>query len=94
MRNSLSIGFGEAVKSVRAEKAISQEELGRRPGLHRAHVGEIERGEISTTLDSVQLIAAALGSQPPRGTPPNSGRDREHPCRSERRLRASTGTRG
>jgi len=57
---SLTTGFGNALKVVRAERGISQEELGRLAGLHRAHVGEIERGEISPTLDSVQLLAAAL----------------------------------
>jgi transcriptional regulator with XRE-family HTH domain len=60
----LTIRFGEAVKSARTERGLSQEELGRRSGLHRAHVGEIERGEISPTLDSVQVIAAALGVTP------------------------------
>ncbi len=48
----------------RGRRRRFQEELGRRSGLHRAHVGEIERGEISPTLDSVQLIADALGVTP------------------------------
>jgi len=52
------------MKQARLERGISQEELGRRAGLHRAHVGEIERWEISPTLDSVQLIADALKVPP------------------------------
>ena len=64
MERSLNVGFGEAVKTLRMERGISQEELGRLAGLHRAHVGEIERGEISPTLDSVQVIADALGAPP------------------------------
>lgn len=64
MAQGLSIGFGEAIKTARNERGISQEELGRLSGLHRAHVGEIERAEISPTLDSVQLIAAALNVAP------------------------------
>jgi XRE family transcriptional regulator, regulator of sulfur utilization len=60
----LNVGFGNAIKALRAERGISQEELGRLAGLHRAHVGEIERGEISPTLDSVQVIAEALGERP------------------------------
>jgi transcriptional regulator with XRE-family HTH domain len=61
---SLTLAFAEAVRQARSELGISQEELGRRSGLHRAHVGEIERGEISPTLDSVELIATALEVHP------------------------------
>jgi DNA-binding XRE family transcriptional regulator len=64
VQKQLNSPIGEAIKTVRAERSMSQEELGRRSGLHRAHVGEIERGEISPTLDSVQLISAALDVQP------------------------------
>jgi len=56
----LNSRFGDAVRNLRQERGISQEELGHRSGLHRNHVGEIERGEISPTLDSAQLIAKAL----------------------------------
>jgi transcriptional regulator with XRE-family HTH domain len=42
------------------DRGLSQEELGRRSGLHRAHVGEIERGETNATLESVEVIARAL----------------------------------
>lgn len=61
MAGQLTSGFAEAVKHIRGQRGISQEELGRLAGLHRAHVGEIERAEISPTLDSVAAIAAALG---------------------------------
>ena len=49
---------------MRAERDISQEELAHRSGLHRNHVGEIERGETNATLDTVDAIAGALGIQP------------------------------
>jgi transcriptional regulator with XRE-family HTH domain len=61
---ALNIGFGDAVRRLRGERQLSQEELGRRAELHRAHVGEIERGEISPTLDSVKSIADALDVRP------------------------------
>jgi transcriptional regulator with XRE-family HTH domain len=63
MGQSLNVAFGNAIRVLRTERGISQEELGRLAGLHRAHVGEIERGEVSPTLDSVQLIAQALGER-------------------------------
>ncbi len=52
--------FGLAVRDARQQRGVSQEELGRRSGLHRAHVGEIERGETNATLESVEAIALAL----------------------------------
>jgi transcriptional regulator with XRE-family HTH domain len=61
---SLTFAFAEAVRQARSDRGISQEELGRRSGLHRAHVGEIERGEVSPTLDSVEAIARALEMRP------------------------------
>lgn len=61
MPGGLSRAFGDAMKAARTQRGMSQEELGNRSGLHRAHIGEIERGEISPTLDSLQAIAHALG---------------------------------
>lgn len=52
--------FGAAVRSLRRERGVSQEELGQRAGLHRNHVGQIERGELSPTLDTIDVIANAL----------------------------------
>jgi len=60
----LNVAFGQAVRRVREEQAISQEELGLRTGLHRNHVGQIERAEMSPTLRSVELLATALGKKP------------------------------
>jgi transcriptional regulator with XRE-family HTH domain len=32
-----------------------------RTGLHRAHIGEIERGESNVTLQTLKILADALG---------------------------------
>jgi transcriptional regulator with XRE-family HTH domain len=61
---ALRTSFGEAVRSVRQEQGISQEELAHRARLHRNHVGEIERAEVSPTLDTIELIATALNIRP------------------------------
>ena len=60
----LHIAFGLAVRRLREERGISQEELGQLTGLHRNHVGQIERAELNPTLKSVELIARALTVEP------------------------------
>ncbi|MFH1703147.1 MAG: helix-turn-helix transcriptional regulator [Nitrospirota bacterium] len=42
-------------------KALTQEELGERAGLSYKFVGEIERGKVNPSLDSIVRIAEALG---------------------------------
>jgi XRE family transcriptional regulator, regulator of sulfur utilization len=63
-RVPLNVAFGLAVRQLREQQSLSQEELGLRTGLHRSHVGEIERAELNPTLKSVELIAEALGVTP------------------------------
>lgn len=60
-RLPLHVAFGRVVRELRAEQGISQEELGNRTGLHRNHVGQVERGELSPTLTSVDVLAETLG---------------------------------
>ena len=60
-RLPLHVAFGRVVRELRLELGISQEELGNRTGLHRNHVGQVERGELSPTLTSVEVLADALG---------------------------------
>jgi len=60
----LHVAFGLAVRRLREEQGISQEELGLRTGLHRNHVGQIERAELNPTLGSVEVIAEALAVSP------------------------------
>jgi len=40
---------------------LSQEELGRLAGLHRAYIGQIERAEKNVGLRNLEKIAVALG---------------------------------
>jgi transcriptional regulator with XRE-family HTH domain len=60
-RLPLHVAFGRVVRELRTEQGISQEELGNRTGLHRNHVGQVERGELSPTLISVDVLAETLG---------------------------------
>jgi transcriptional regulator with XRE-family HTH domain len=60
----LHVAFGRVVRELREEQGLSQEELGNRTGLHRNHVGQVERGELAPTLKSVEVLADALGVPP------------------------------
>lgn len=52
---------GNNIRALRKQKGWSQDLLAYRAGLHRAHVGEIERGESNVTLQTLKIIADTLG---------------------------------
>jgi XRE family transcriptional regulator, regulator of sulfur utilization len=52
--------LGGTVRALRKEKGWSQDVFADKTGLHRAHVGEIERGESNTTLQTMKILADAL----------------------------------
>lgn len=55
------VAFGEAVRAIRREQSISQEELAYRSGVDRSYMSSIERGEQNVGLMSVARIAQTLG---------------------------------
>lgn len=59
-RSQAHVAFGSAIRRLRAVRAISQEELGNRSGLHRTYVGGIERGERNPSFANIVKIADAL----------------------------------
>jgi len=58
--HTITKAFGAAVRQVRCQQGLSQEELGFRAGLHRTYIGDIECGRRNATLPSAQRIADAL----------------------------------
>lgn len=52
--------FGRAVLESRARRALSQEELAARAGLHRNYVGSWERGELNPTFGSMLRLVRGL----------------------------------
>lgn len=52
--------MGENIRQLRKERGWSQEELGERATLSYKFVGEIERGMVNPSLDSLLSIANAL----------------------------------
>ena len=69
--------FGRKLRQTRHEKAISQDELADRSGLHRTVISDHELGKVDLRLSSIVKLADALGvsvselcseiSLPPRG---------------------------
>jgi len=49
------------IRFLRKEKHWTQEQLGDKAGLTYKFVGQIERGEVSPTLDSLDKLAKAFG---------------------------------
>jgi len=52
--------LGRTVRWARARRALSQDQLGSRSGLHRNYVGAIERGEINATFRLLMKLAGGL----------------------------------
>lgn len=57
----LSVQIGKRIRVLREMKALTQEELADNSGLHRSHMGQVERGESNLTVLTLYKIGAALG---------------------------------
>ncbi len=51
---------GANIRAVRVKQGLTQEELAFEADLHRAYVGQIERGEKVIGLENLEKIAKAL----------------------------------
>jgi transcriptional regulator with XRE-family HTH domain len=61
---NIQIGLGERIREMRKKKGWSQEELADICGLHRSHMGEIERGRANITLATLVIITQKLQTSP------------------------------
>jgi len=52
---------GARLRALRKKKGWSQDVFADKSGLHRAHVGEIERGESNVSLQTLKTCADTLG---------------------------------
>ena len=54
------LALGRALRELRTEQGISQEELGYASGLHRNYVGACERGEINLSFGVILRLITGL----------------------------------
>ena len=59
-RSASTAAFGRAVRDLRQQRSISQEELSFRAGMDRSFVGRIERGANNPTYETLIKLAAGL----------------------------------
>ncbi len=60
MSEHILIRYGQAVRKVRLEQGISQEELADRCDLHRTYISDIELGKRNLSLKNIERIAISL----------------------------------
>ena len=56
-KDSILIQFGKNVSKLRKSQNLSQEKLAQKSGLHRTHIGMIERAERNITLLNIEKLA-------------------------------------
>ena len=52
--------FADNLRNIRKAKGLTQDELSERAGLSAKHIGEIERGKVSPTLEAIEKLANGL----------------------------------
>ena len=60
MQTDIMIRFGQAVRKIRRDQGISQEELAERCGLHRTYISDVELGKRNVSLENIESIAISL----------------------------------
>jgi transcriptional regulator with XRE-family HTH domain len=62
----IRIRFGRAIRRIREEQGINQEEAAERCGLHRTYYSGIERGVRNVSLVNIEKIGKGLKTSLPR----------------------------
>jgi transcriptional regulator with XRE-family HTH domain len=57
---NIRIRFGRAIRRIREEQGINQEEAAERCGLHRTYYSGIERGVRNVSLVNIEKVAKGL----------------------------------
>ena len=52
--------FADNLRAIRKGKGLTQDQLGERAGLSSKHIGEIERGNVSPSLEVIEKLASGL----------------------------------
>jgi transcriptional regulator with XRE-family HTH domain len=61
----IRIRFGRAIRRIREEQGINQEEAAERCGLHRTYYSGIERGVRNVSLMNIERVAKGLKTAMP-----------------------------
>lgn len=56
--------FGKNLRRVREARGLSQHDLALKADINKNQIGNIERGEVNTTISTVNVIAQVLDVQP------------------------------
>lgn len=59
-QDHLLLPLGEAIRSVRKTRGVSQENLAYATGIERSHMGRIERGEVNVSFLNLMKVAGVL----------------------------------
>jgi transcriptional regulator with XRE-family HTH domain len=62
----IRIRFGRAIRRIREEQKINQEEAAERCGLHRTYYSGIERGIRNVSLVNIERVAKGLKTSLPK----------------------------
>ena len=60
MQKNILVCYGKAIRHIRQNKKISQEELADLCCLHRTYISDIELGKRNVSLENIEKIAKAL----------------------------------
>ncbi len=59
-RSASAAAFGRAIREIRVDRGLSQEEVGLRSEVARAYYGKVERGQASPTFETIVKVASGL----------------------------------
>ena len=60
MHEEIRVAYGKAVRTIRQNKKMSQEEFADLCGLHRTYISDIELGKRNVSLENIDKISHAL----------------------------------
>ena len=60
MASNIAQIVGKRIRRYRTERKLTQEKLAELAGCHPTYVGQVERGEKNTTIETIEKIANAL----------------------------------
>jgi transcriptional regulator with XRE-family HTH domain len=66
MQLDIRVRFGRAIRRLREEQRINQEEAAERCGLHRTYYSGIERGVRNVSLVNIDKVAKGLKTSLPK----------------------------